>query len=149
AQSRAIAGSAVPDKVGSPRGGGAVPGRLRRAFAVGVDPGYAAPTRRRTGMRRVWIVSAMMAAGGGGFGGWGAKGAGSGPTPPAGVASGTATSPGQVTQIDTVQATATVVDVDSRRRRVSLRGPDGVVETFRVGQDVRNLAQMRRGDQVV
>jgi Cu/Ag efflux protein CusF len=91
----------------------------------------------------------MVAAAVGGLWGCAPKRTVTAPTPPPVAASGTATSPGQVTQVNTVQLTATVVDVDSRRRRVSLRGSDGVVETFRVGPDVRNLAQVRRGDQVV
>jgi Cu/Ag efflux protein CusF len=48
-----------------------------------------------------------------------------------------------------VTVTATVEKVDVKERLVTLRGPGGGVEQLRVGDDVRNLAQVKKGDQVV
>ena len=48
-----------------------------------------------------------------------------------------------------MEVAATVVDVSARRRRVTLRGADGRMESLRVGPEVRNLDQVRRGDRVV
>lgn len=56
---------------------------------------------------------------------------------------------GEVAHLKTVQVAASVVDVDARRRRVTLRGSDGKIETFRLGPEVQNLKQVRRGDRVV
>ena len=100
-------------------------------------------------MTRAWIVRAAMTVAVA-VGGCATKSTRVATPPPPPVAtSGTVAGQGQVAQVNTVQVTATVVDVDARRRRVSLRGSDGVIETFRVGPDVRNLGQVRRGDQVV
>ena len=71
------------------------------------------------------------------------------PPPPPVIATGTVTSKGEIAQVNTVQVTAIVVDVNARRRRVTLRGPDGKIETIRVSSEVQNLPQVRRGDQVV
>ncbi len=48
-----------------------------------------------------------------------------------------------------VTVTATVEKIDLKERLVTLKGPDGGTETIRVGDDVRNLAQVKRGDEVV
>src|SRR6185503_9767982 len=48
-----------------------------------------------------------------------------------------------------VQAEAIVEDVDVKERRVSLRGSDGDVVDLYVGADVKNLPQVRKGDQVI
>lgn len=48
-----------------------------------------------------------------------------------------------------VTVTATVEKIDLKERLVTLRGPDGAVDTIRVGSEVRNLDQVKRGDQVV
>jgi hypothetical protein len=50
---------------------------------------------------------------------------------------------------DEVSASATVVAIDHKKRTVTLRGPEGNQETFTVGPEVRNLPQVRKGDQVV
>lgn len=44
---------------------------------------------------------------------------------------------------------AKVEKVDQKSRKVSLLGFDGTRETLRVGDDVKNLAQVRKGDEVV
>jgi hypothetical protein len=71
------------------------------------------------------------------------------PVPPPTVVTAALEGQGQVAHLETVQVAATVVSVDARRRRVTLRGSDGKMETLRVGADVRNLLQVRRGDRVV
>ena len=71
------------------------------------------------------------------------------PPPPPVAVSTTVTGQGQVAQVNTIQAEATVVSVEARRRRITLRGADGQMETLRVGPEVRNLARVRRGDRVV
>jgi Cu/Ag efflux protein CusF len=48
-----------------------------------------------------------------------------------------------------VTVTATVVKIDAKQRLVTLRGPDGATETIRVGDQARNLAQVKVGDEVV
>jgi Cu/Ag efflux protein CusF len=48
-----------------------------------------------------------------------------------------------------VVVAATVEKVDVKERQVTLRGPDGSLETIRVGPEVRNLPQVKRGDHVV
>jgi len=48
-----------------------------------------------------------------------------------------------------VTVTATVEKVDQKERRVTLLGPDGTTETIHVGPEVRNLAQLKRGDSVI
>ena len=47
-----------------------------------------------------------------------------------------------------VTATATVEDVDQDRREVTLRTADGEQKRIRVGDEVRNLPQVRKGDVV-
>ena len=44
---------------------------------------------------------------------------------------------------------ATVEKVDVADRTVTLRGPDGTIETLRVPPEARNLAQVKKGDAVV
>jgi hypothetical protein len=48
-----------------------------------------------------------------------------------------------------VTITATVEKVNVKERLVTLRGHDGDLKTIHVGDEVRNLPQMRRGDHVV
>jgi len=50
-------------------------------------------------------------------------------------------------QTETV--TATVQKVDLKNRRVTLKGPDGEVKTITVGEEARNLPQVKKGDKVV
>lgn len=47
-----------------------------------------------------------------------------------------------------VTTTATVEHVDQKSRTVTLRAADGERRTIRVGDEVRNLAQVRKGDVV-
>jgi hypothetical protein len=47
------------------------------------------------------------------------------------------------------EARATVETVDQQTRTVLLRGPTGALLTVHAGPEVRNLAQVRPGDQVV
>ena len=42
-----------------------------------------------------------------------------------------------------------VEKVDQKERLVTLRGPDGTTETIRVPDTVRNLAQVKKGDEVI
>jgi hypothetical protein len=48
-----------------------------------------------------------------------------------------------------VTVVAIVDSVDARNRTVTLRGPDGTTETIRVPEEVRNLPQVKRGDEVI
>ncbi len=48
-----------------------------------------------------------------------------------------------------VTVTATVEKVDLKNRRVTLKGPDGKSTTITVSEDVRNLPQVKKGDEVV
>ncbi len=48
-----------------------------------------------------------------------------------------------------VKATAIVEQVDLKTRHVTLRRPDGSTFTTAVGEDVRNLDQVKSGDEVV
>lgn len=47
-----------------------------------------------------------------------------------------------------IEKTATVEAVDPSTRMVTLKGPEGNSVTFKAGEDVRNLAQVKVGDQV-
>jgi hypothetical protein len=48
-----------------------------------------------------------------------------------------------------VQTTATVESIDQASRLVTLRGEDGIATTVKVSEEVRNLPQVKEGDQVV
>ena len=48
-----------------------------------------------------------------------------------------------------VEETATVEAVDQSTRMVTLKGPKGDSVTFRAGDEVRNLAQVKVGDEVI
>ena len=50
---------------------------------------------------------------------------------------------------DSVSVTATVEAVDLEKRIVTLKDENGVVRDLKVGEDVKNLAQVKKGDQVV
>jgi len=69
--------------------------------------------------------------------------------PPPTVVSETTESKGRVERQQVTTITATVVSVDQPNRQVTLRGPEGNTETVHVGDEVRNLPQVRKGDQVV
>jgi hypothetical protein len=47
-----------------------------------------------------------------------------------------------------VTVTATVEAIDHATRQVTLLGPDGKKSSFKVGEQVRNLAQVQKGDTV-
>jgi Cu/Ag efflux protein CusF len=44
--------------------------------------------------------------------------------------------------------TFTVQSVDAANREVTLRAPDGTLETYKLGKEVRNFEQIKPGDQV-
>lgn len=52
--------------------------------------------------------------------------------------------------IAVVSSTAifTVQSVDAAKREVTLRAPDGTLETYKLGKEVRNFEQIKPGDQV-
>jgi len=47
-----------------------------------------------------------------------------------------------------VELTAMVEDVDMASRMVTLKGPEGGLVTVQAGEDVKNLGQVKKGDQV-
>ena len=47
------------------------------------------------------------------------------------------------------EITATVEDIDTARRIVKLKGPEGKIRVLKVGKDVKNLAAVKKGDQLV
>lgn len=80
----------------------------------------------------------------------GAGCAANGPQPQApSVATATERSPGRVAETSVVTATAIVEHVDQTQRLVTLRAADGTTSTLHVGPEVRNLAQVEKGDEVV
>jgi Cu/Ag efflux protein CusF len=56
--------------------------------------------------------------------------------------------PSGVVGANLVSATATVKAVNQKTRMVTLRRPDGSVITFKAGDEVRNLPQVKVGDEV-
>ena len=50
---------------------------------------------------------------------------------------------------EVIQVTAAVENIDLQERLVTLRGPSGNLETIRVGDEARNLGQVKKGDLVV
>jgi hypothetical protein len=51
--------------------------------------------------------------------------------------------------VDTMQVTANVEAVDWHKRTITLRGPQGNVTTYKVGDGVTRLNDVKMGDQVV
>ena len=49
----------------------------------------------------------------------------------------------------TVELTGTVEFIDSKKRTVAVKGPAGNVRTFHVDKAVKNLGQIKKGDQIV
>lgn len=95
---------------------------------------------------RTWMVAATVA----GMTAVAGCSATSKQTPPPPVAAAlVAEKPGAVVEEEVVSLAATVVKVDQKRRVVTLRDADGKVFAVKVGDEVRNLAQVRKGDQVV
>ncbi len=76
-------------------------------------------------------------------------------TPAAPAAAGLAPAPAApasdpvVAEAAAVTATATVEKIDQKTRMVTLRGPEGRSTTFRVDDRVKNLPQVKKGDEVV
>src|SRR5262245_58288245 len=71
------------------------------------------------------------------------------PTPPPPVAAvGVSERKGGVTVSDVVTASATVEAIDQKSRMVTLKRADGERVRFRVSDEVKNLAQVKKGDQV-
>ena len=73
---------------------------------------------------------------------------GSAAAPAAAVVSTEERREGSLTRADAVAITATVEAIDQATRMVTLRGPEGDRVTFRADDRVRNLAQVKKGDQV-
>lgn len=70
-----------------------------------------------------------------------------GAEPPATAAKKQAGEPGAIA-VMVATATATVQSVDTAKRTVALKMPDGTVKTFKLGKEVRNFDQIKVGDQV-
>ena len=96
------------------------------------------------GSRLAWvgIVAAV------GLAGCATSGGGSAAGPSAGVVSTEERGAGSLTRTDAVSIMATVEAIDHATRMVTLRGPEGDQVTFRADDRVRNLAQVKKGDQV-
>jgi hypothetical protein len=54
-----------------------------------------------------------------------------------------------VAVVDVTKVTATVESIDYAKRLVTLKGPEGNMVTFKAGEAVRNLDQVKVGDKVV
>ena len=57
--------------------------------------------------------------------------------------------PGVAGAAQTVKVTATITAIDNATREVTLKGPQGKEVTIVAGPEVKNLAQMKVGDQVM
>jgi hypothetical protein len=68
--------------------------------------------------------------------------------PAAGTLNIKGTAPGKAAAVRTSKIVATVEAVDVQKRQIDLKGPKGNVATLAVGPEVRNLAQVKVGDQV-
>ena len=68
--------------------------------------------------------------------------------PPAAVPAPTPVLSGTVAE-NTVTATATVQSINQKTRMVTLKGADGKSVTFKVDESVKNLPQVKKGDQVM
>lgn len=53
-----------------------------------------------------------------------------------------------VVDIEVVAFEATVTAIDSQKRAITLKGPEGATKTFTVGNEVRNFDQIKPGDKV-
>jgi Cu/Ag efflux protein CusF len=70
---------------------------------------------------------------------------------PAAAQTGTAVvakGPGVAGVAQTVKLTATITAIDAATRALTLKGPEGKEVTLTAGQEVKNFAQMKVGDQV-
>ena len=70
------------------------------------------------------------------------------PPPPAPMAAPVAAPPSGKIDEGTVTGTATVQRIDHKTRHVTLKNPDGTTFTIVAGPEVRNLAQVKKGDVV-
>ncbi len=68
---------------------------------------------------------------------------------PLGVFAGDETAPMGRIKVGAVAAIATVQDIDQETRKVTLRNADGETSSFIAGKEVRNLAQVKKGDVVL
>ncbi len=68
--------------------------------------------------------------------------------PPPQVDTTSSSVPGHATRTELVQVSAVVESIDHDTRMVTLRDSEGRLVTFRVGEAVRNLPQISRGDRV-
>jgi hypothetical protein len=94
-------------------------------------------------MRRIKYVLAALATG------LAASCAAKGPEPMApAMSSMESTSPGSVKRANVVTMSAIVDDIDVAKRQVTLRTADGKKTTLRVGPEVKNLPQVKKGDEV-
>ena len=64
------------------------------------------------------------------------------------TAAGPAGEPGMMVE-DAAVAVATVTAIDEKTRNITLKGPEGDKVTFTAGPEVRNFAQIKRGDRVM
>ena len=71
------------------------------------------------------------------------------PVPPPVAATSVRDTPAGVVEEGVVTVAARVEAVDQERRIVTLRGPEGNLVDVEVGPEVRNLPQVRKGDDVV
>jgi hypothetical protein len=71
------------------------------------------------------------------------------PPPPEVAEVETQDSPQHLERARAVKVTAVVTDIDVAQRLVTLKDSDGNEDTIEVGPEVRNLAQVRRGDEVI
>lgn len=56
--------------------------------------------------------------------------------------------PDRLERAASIQATAVVTYIDQKKRLVTLKGPQGNEQTIEVGPEVKNLAQVKKGDTV-
>ncbi|MEW6272987.1 MAG: hypothetical protein AB1689_27230 [Thermodesulfobacteriota bacterium] len=68
------------------------------------------------------------------------------PPPPPTVSMTAARTQGGGMAEETITVTATVQAIDQKTRMVTLLGPDGNTVTVRAGDEVKNLAQVKKGD---
>jgi hypothetical protein len=50
---------------------------------------------------------------------------------------------------NTIQMQANVQSINHKKRTITLEGPEGKVKTFKVGKNVKNFKEIKKGDQVV
>jgi len=70
------------------------------------------------------------------------------PPNPATITSASSAGGGIRTEEHLIEATATVTGIDLPRREVTLKGPEGNIETLELGPDVRRITDIKVGDTV-